>query len=276
MSKKRLSWMSLIPQLFMMMIALMAVYPFLFIVLNAFKSNEDFLTNKFGLPASFNFDHFYHAWNSSRIDVYFMNTFLVVTISTLGCVLLSSLAGFAFSKLHFPFKRTLFLFSLSFLMIPFTVILTPFYHVIVQTGLINTYTGMILVYIAFNIPFGIYLMNQYYKGIPYELIQAGYIDGANIWGIFTRIMLPLGLPAQITLAILTFLAGWNDLILSLLTLQNDRMRTLSVGIATMSGEYMTSVPLVSAAMVISVLPIIVIFIFLQKYLVAGVTLGAVK
>lgn len=276
MNKKKPAVLTVLYQTIMLIISITAIYPFVFIIMNALKNDSDFLTNKFGLPATISWENFSKAWNSSNIDIYFTNTFIIVAVTTILCVLLSSLAGFAFAKLRFPFKRFLFYFSLSFLIIPFTVILTPFYNVIVQSGLINTYTGMVLVYVAFSMPFGIYLMTQYYKGIPDELMQASYIDGASLWGVFIRIMLPLGLPAQVTLAILTFLSSWNDLILSLLVLQKGSMRTLSVGIATMSGEYMTSVPLVSAAMVISILPILIIFIFLQKHLVSGVTLGAVK
>jgi multiple sugar transport system permease protein len=136
--------------------------------------------------------------------------------------------------------------------------------------------GLILAYSAFFLPFGVYLMTAYYTSIPSELPEAAKVDGASVWQIYTYIMLPMGRPALATLGILNTLYAWNDLLISLLVLQERELRTLMVGIAALRGEYTTDVPLMAAGLILGALPVIILFLIFQAQISKGMTVGAVK
>ena len=186
----------------------------------------------------------------------------------------SSLAGFALAILRFPYRKLIFIVILAALMIPVQVVLVPFYQTIIGLGLLNTRIGLIISYTAFFLPFSVYLMTAFYSGLPRELVEAARIDGAKLWQVWWFVMLPMGKPALITLGILNTLYCWNDVLISLLVLQDER--TLMVGIAALRGEYTTNVPLLSAGIVLAAAPIVAIYIIFQRQIVSGIAVGAVK
>ena len=163
---------------------------------------------------------------------------------------------------------------LTGLMIPVQVILVPLFQTVVDLGLLNSRIGLGIVYGAFFSPFGIYLMSSYYAGIPKELSEAATVDGASPWQIYLHVMLPLGRPALVTLGIITTLHCWNDVLISLLVMQENR--TLMVGIAALRGEYGADIPLVAAAVVIGAAPVIAIFLVFQRKILGGILIGSVK
>ena len=159
-------------------------------------------------------------------------------------------------------------------MIPVQVVLVPFYQTVKGLGLLNTRVGLILAYTAFFLPFSVYLMTAFYRGLPRELLEAARMDGARFIEVWWHVMLPLGRPALLTLGILNTLYCWNDVLISLLVLQ-DR-RTLMVGIAALRGEYTTNVPLLAAGIVLAAAPIVLVYLVFQRRIVGGIAVGAVK
>jgi multiple sugar transport system permease protein len=271
-SKERaLLWLLAIP---MTALALSCVYPLFFAVNNALKTNKGYILDRFGIVTAPTFDNFVQAWQRSHLDAYFFNS-VVVTLGAVALLLtVSSLAGFALACLRFPFRRLIFIVILAALMIPVQVVLVPFYKTIIGLGLLNSRAGLIVSYTAFFLPFSVYLMTAFYSGLPRELIEAARIDGARLGQVWWHVMLPMGKPALITLAILNTLYCWNDILISLLVLQKDR--TLMVGIAALKGEYTTNIPLLTAGIVLAALPIVVLYVVFQRRIVTGIAVGAVK
>jgi len=254
----------------------LTVYPFVFMIFSSFKSDKDYLFNKFAPPNGWTMANVTHAWVSARMGMYLSNS----VITTLGGLFLglfiSALAGFAFSKLKFPFRTKLLYIMLSFTIVPFAVIMGPFFKMVVHLGINNTYYGLIIIYGVFSSPFAAYLCYSFYRSIPNEIIESAKIDGATIWKTFVRLMLPLGKPVLFTLGILNFLALWNDFLTALLVMQSDNKRTLMVGIYSMKGQFGTQFPLMSAALMIATIPVFVVFLIFQDKVVKGITIGAVK
>lgn len=268
---KRILWAAALP---MGVLAVTCIYPLFFAFNNALKDNKGYILDRFGIVSDPSFQNFVTAWGRARFSEYFLNSVLTTGGAVFLLLLVSSLAGFAIAVLRFPFKKLTFIVILASLMIPIQVVLVPFYQTIIATGLLNTRTGLIISYTAFFLPFSVYLMAAFYAGLPRELTEAARIDGAKFWQVWWFVMLPLGRPALLTLGILNTLYCWNDVLISLLVLQDER--TLMVGITALRGEYTTNVPLLSAAIVLAAAPIVLIYLFFQRRIVAGIAAGAVK
>jgi multiple sugar transport system permease protein len=163
---------------------------------------------------------------------------------------------------------------LATLMIPIQVILVPFYQTMIALDLVNRRVGLIIAYTAFFTPFSVYLMTAFYASLPRTLAEAAAMDGANLLQIWRMVFLPMGKPALFTLGILNTLYCWNDLLIALLVLQKDR--TLMVGVASLRGEYTTNVPLLAAGVILAAVPVIAVYLFFQRRIVTGLTVGAVK
>jgi ABC-type glycerol-3-phosphate transport system permease component len=256
------------------LLALSCLYPILFAVNNAFKTRDDYLQDRFGLVTNPTLDNFVQAWTKAHLDQYFMNS----VIATLGAVLVltvvSSLAGFALASLRFPYRRFLFVVILSSLMIPVQVVLVPYMKTMVALSLINTHVGLILSYTAFFLPFSVYMMTSFYSGLPRELIEAARIDGAKLIQVWWHVMVPMGMPALVTLGIINTLNCWNDILIALLTMQKNR--TLMVAISVLKGQYSDQIPLFTAGIVIAAAPIVILYIIFQRRIVSGIAVGAVK
>ena len=256
------------------LLALSCLYPIFFAVNNSLKTRHDYLQDRFGLAANPTFDNFVQAWTRSHLDQYFINS----VIATLGAVILlmvvSSLAGFALAALRFPYRRFLFVVILSSLMIPVQVVLVPYMRTMLALNLINTHVGLILSYTAFFLPFSVYMMTAFYSGLPRELIEAARIDGAKLLQVWWHVMVPLGMPALVTLGIINTLNCWNDILIALLTMQKNR--TLMVGISALKGQYSDQIPLFTAGIVIAAAPIVILYVIFQRRIVSGIAVGAVK
>ena len=259
---------------FMLILAASTIYPIFFTISTALKSTREFIRHGFSIPTAPTFEKFITAWTTIKLDAYFMNSAIVTVIGVTLVLLVSSLAGYALAQMRFRFRKAIYFFLLSGLMIPVQVVMVPLFRIIVDLGMLNSRVGLGIVYGAFFSPFGIYLTSSYFASIPRELSEAAKVDGASYWQIYRLIMLPLARPVLITLGILTTLSCWNDVLLSLLVLQDDR--TLMVGIASLRGEYGADIPLVAACVVIGAAPVIAIFLIFQKKILGGIMVGSVK
>lgn len=206
-------------------------------------------------------------------NLYF-NTFLVVVLVIWGQLLISSLAGFSFARLDFPGKNTIFVIILALLMIPGQIFLIPHYNIMVGLKLTNSLTALILPSL-FNV-FGVFLLRQFFLSIPKELDEAAKIDGCSYFQIYYRILLPLAKPGLTSLAILTALSTWKSLMWPIIVNRSINKMTLSAGLAFLIGEHTTYYEQVMAGGIISVLPMIIIFIFFQNYIVEGIASSGIK
>jgi ABC-type glycerol-3-phosphate transport system permease component len=274
MSGKRLSkWVVAVP---MVVLALATIYPLVFTANVAMKTRRDYILDRFSLTSSLHWDNIVTAWTSVSMARYFANSLIVVTAAVILLLLFGSMAGFALSQLRFRGSKALFLGCLAALFIPFQVIMVPLARVMADSGIIDTHPGLILAYVAQFLPFTIFLMTSYYKTIPAEIIDAARIDGNTTYGVYRRIMLPMGTPALLSVGILNALFCWNDVLISLLMMPSADHRTLMVGVTSLRGQYSDNIPTFASGVLIAAVPVLMIYLFLQRQIADGVTAGSTK
>jgi multiple sugar transport system permease protein len=225
-------------------------------------------------PSRFTYSHYTDLFERLNMARYFANSLLVASAVTLLSVLVNSMAGYALAKLRFAGRDRLFRLLLAGLVIPAQVAMIPLFLLMKQLGLINTYWAVILPSAASI--FGIFLIRQYALSIPDALLDAARVDGAGEWRIYRTVVLPLLRPILVTLGVFTFMATWNDFMWPLVALIDGDMRTLPVALAILSGEHVQDTELMMAGSVVTLLPVLVLFVLVQRYYVAGIIAGSLK
>jgi ABC-type glycerol-3-phosphate transport system permease component len=249
--------------------------PYLYIFSASFKETYSLISVPPTLfPETLDWSNYTYILQELPFSTWFINTLLVALCVTVGSVLLCALAAYAFARKSFWGRDYLFGLMLATVMIPGALLLIPSFLITNHLGLVNSYGGLIIPPLA-NV-LGIFLLRQFMQTIPEELEHAAYIDGCTDYGVFWRIVLPLSTPALATLAIVIFTGQWNDLIWPLVILNDKDLYTLSLGLALLRSEFQVNYGSTSAAAFISVTPLMVVFLFLQRYFLAGLTVGAVK
>jgi ABC-type glycerol-3-phosphate transport system permease component len=266
-------WLVAIP---MAALALATIYPLVFTTNVAMKTRHEYILDRFAVTGSLRWDNFATAWSSAGMARYFVSSLICVSSAVALLLLIGSMAGFALSQLRFRGSRALFLGCLAALFVPFQVIMVPLARTMGQVGLIDTYLGLILAYVAQFLPFTIFLMTSYYKGIPGEIIDAARIDGNTVYGVYRRIMLPLGRPALLSVGILNALFCWNDVLIALVMMPSAERRTLMIGVTSLRGQYSDNIPTFAAGVLIAALPVLLVYLFFQRQIAAGITAGAGK
>ncbi|GIF64024.1 sugar ABC transporter permease [Asanoa ishikariensis] len=274
MSRTRTSrWLVAVP---MGLLALATIYPLLFTGNVAMKTRREYVLDRFSLAPAARWDNIVGAWTSVGMGRYFLNSVVVVTAAVVLLLLLGSMAGFALSQIRFRGSSVLFLGCLAALFIPFQVIMVPMARVMADLGLIDTYPGLVLVYVAQFLPFTVFLMTSFYRTIPPEIIDAARIDGNSVYGVYRRIMLPMGTPALLSVGILNALFCWNDVLIALLMMPSAEHRTLMVGVTALRGQYSADIPTFASGVLIAAAPVLLLYLFLQRQIADGVTAGATK
>jgi multiple sugar transport system permease protein/raffinose/stachyose/melibiose transport system permease protein len=255
----------------MIVVAIVMLYPFYFMLNNGSRTQTQFEQQS---------GHSLHSWTQLLQELpvlrQLFNSTLICAVAITIILAVSSTAGFSFAKLTYRASGFLFLAIVAAMMVPLQSIIIPEYVNLAHFGLINTYVGAILVYAAIGTPFATFLMTAYYRGISDELIEAAVMDGLGYWRTFLKVAVPLSGPAMATVAVLQFIQIWDDLLVGLLFLQNPQQRTITVGLAALSAGRTTSVPVLMVGSFISALPAIVVYLFFQRHLVKGLTLGMGK
>jgi ABC-type glycerol-3-phosphate transport system permease component len=228
------------------------------------------------IPREPTFLAFMAIWKDYPMLIWFRNSSQVVVFATFVSVIFSTLAGYGTSRFRFRGRGTLLAFLLITQMFPSIMMLIPYYKVLQTLRLINTLAGLMVVYVSFTIPMLTWMMMGYFEGIPKELDEAALIDGCSRFRTFWQIILPLTLPGLISAAIYAFIQGWNEYMFALILMTNDNLKTLPVGIGMMNGYYRIMWNDLMAASIVSSIPLLIIFLFLQKYFVSSLTAGAVK
>lgn len=259
----------------LIILALITLFPFMWMLVTALKtSREVFQWPIVMLPANPQWGNFAEAWDRQPFTRFFQNTVFITIGTTVLTLFTSSTAGFAFAKYEFRGKRILFVLVLMMLMLPPQVTLIPTFLMARNLGLVNSFFGLLIP--GITSVFGIFLIRQYLQSIPDELIDAARIDGCNDWNIYTMIILPLITPALAVLTIFTFTSSWNSFLWPLIIATSSDMYTLQVGIAFFSGQTGTEYQLMMAVAVVSMLPVILIYVLFQRYFVASDALAGLN
>jgi multiple sugar transport system permease protein len=255
---------------------LVMLAPFLWMLLGSFKPEAELQrVPPTWWPESPSVDNYRQLFGRLDFPRFFANSVLVAVAVTAGNLVFCSMVGYALAKLDFAGKRLLFGLVLVMLMVPGVVTFVPLFVLVSNLGLVNTYPGLILPFLV--TPLGVFLMRQFILGLPDELIEAARIDGAGEWRIFSRVIMPLCGPALATLGILTFLASWNNFLWPLVVAQSEDKYTLPVALALYSiGQNATRYGLLLAGSVVVVLPVIALFVALQRYFVQGIATTGIK
>lgn len=260
----------------LMAIAALTVFPLLWLVSTSFKPLSENISQSIPqlLPSQPTLDNFVRVWKNSRFDLYLWNSFLVSSVTVILNLLFCSLAAFPLARLQFKGREPIFWAIVGTTMIPFQITMIPLYILAVQLNLKNTYAGLIFPYVISA--FGIFLLRQAFQGVPKEMEEAARMDGCSSLGIWWHVMLPAARPALITLAVFTFVAMWGDFLWPLVIVDKPELYTLPRGIASLASAFSEDWRLIAAGSVISLLPVFLIFVFLQRYIIATDTSVGVK
>ncbi len=226
------------------------------------------------VPSNISFEHYETLFTRLEIGKYFVNSIILSVVITLISLFFNSMAGYAFAKYRFAGRDRMFRLLIAEMVIPAQVTTLPLFLMLNKVGLVNTYFGVIVAGMATI--YGIFLIRQFALSIPDSLIEAARMDGASEFKIYWSVILPLCRPILVTLAIFTFLGTWNDFFWPLIVLTDDSMYTLPVALAILSGEHVQDTELMMAGAVLTVLPVLIVFLALQKYYIQGIMVGSVK
>lgn len=264
-----------IRQAILLLFTAAALLPLYQMITAAFKTQDDYLAHPLGLPLKPTAAAFGQALDSGFLQ-WLVNSALISGVSVLITLVLASLAAYAFSRLPFPGRTTAFTLMISLMVVPPIVMLIPLFELMADLNLVNTYQSVIIIYAGLMLPFSIYLLTSFFNTIPRELLEASSIDGAGHLRTLVGIILPLAMPALVTLAIVNLLWAWNELLIALVMLQDDSKKTLMVGITVFQSHFNLNVPVTMAGLLIATLPIVVIYLAGQRFFVRGLAAGAVK
>lgn len=273
---KKSSFSRIITQLIMLVVTILVLFPMYFMFINSFKSRNDFIKNPVGIPVHFTFQSFIDAFMGKNFVSWFGNSIFLTVVSILLTTVFSCMAGFAFAKMKFKGSRLIFNMMVPLMSIPPIIMLIPLYKVMSVLNLVNTRTSVILIYTGIMVPFTVFLLKNFFAGVPESLSEAAYIDGATVFQTFCKIIVPLSIPALITAGIVNSVWVWNELLIALVFLQDEGMRTIIVGITLFKSRYTLNVPVIMAGLSIVTIPMLLVYVFGQRYLVQGLLSGAIK
>ncbi|NLT94308.1 MAG: carbohydrate ABC transporter permease [Clostridia bacterium] len=256
--------------------AALIIVPLTMVVFTSFKSTQNFYHNPIGIPEPFIVDNYVAMFERANMFTYFKNS-VIVTASTIIIVLiLASMISYCIMRLKGWKGNLLYSFFILGMMLPAQVNMIPLYGIVSKLGLTNSRIGLILVSSTAFLSVAVYIIGGYMKTLSHEMIEASSIDGASEWQIYTRIALPLSAPAMATAAIFVFVMVWNDLLYPLLFITDNALKTMPLALLDFQGEYLTNYPMIFAGVLIASIPVVIAYLFLQKYFVAGMTAGATK
>ncbi len=245
--------------------------------LTSVRTMADLMDNGFwSLPEEITFQNFFTAWGDGNLNTYLKNSFIITIPSLIGTLALSSLVGFALAKYRFKGNMFIYLMFVAGMLIPFQILLIPVFRLSNYLGIYNSYWGLIMIHMVFQMGFCSFFLRNYMITIPEELSEAARIDGASEFKIFYSIYLPLSKPALAALGTLEFTWIFNDYIWALVLLRDDRFKPVTAGLATLKGNFITSWSVLVAGAILATIPTIIVFVFLQKYFIRGLTMGSGK
>lgn len=256
--------------------SIVALYPLFWLISISFKDKAQYLENKFYFSWPIEFSSIVEAVKGGRFILWFMNSTIMTVGSVILCTAVAVIAAFAFAKMDFKGKHIIMNILISIMVIPVVVLIVPLFVLYTQTGLMSTYQGLIIMYTAICLPFSIYLLTNFFKTIPDEIIEASIIDGCSTFKILIKVVIPLSGPPITTLIVVNALWVWNELLLALVFLPKDDFRTLMVGITVFKSRYNLDVTVTMAGLLLTTIPMILLYIIFQRFFIRGLTAGAIK
>ena len=263
-------------QMVLFAMAVLTLYPVWFMVSTAFKTQGQYLDSPYGLPWPLSISNFGDAVHGGTFLLWLKNS----AILTLGAVIVSTaaaaLAAFALARMQWLGRTVLFAVSTALMVVPPVVMLMPLFILFTNLNLVSTYQGVVLIYAGLTLPFSMYMLTNFFRAIPNELLESAVIDGARHASVFVRIVLPLSAPALVTLVVVNGLWVWNELLIALVFLPSDDLKTLMVGVTVFQNKYNLNVPVTMAGMLLASVPMFLVYLFGQRFFIRGLTAGAVK
>lgn len=279
---KKIDIKIILTHIILIIVSIISIFPFLWLLSTALKSSGEniFLYPPELIPRSITFSNFIEVWKKVPFLLYFFNSFIVASFTVILNLLFSSLAAYPLARLEFRGKNFILYSILATLMVPFQAIMLPIYLIVLKLNLVDT-SSVIGAYLGLILPFsvnafGIFLMRSAFLKIPKEIEEAARIDGANAFRLFFEILLPMVKPSLAVLAIFTFIGSWGEFLWPSIVLTNRNLYTLPVGVNDLQGIFSANWRLISSGAIISIIPILIFFIIMQKYFIEGENEGAIK
>ncbi|MEH7177042.1 carbohydrate ABC transporter permease [Neobacillus vireti] len=278
MEKKQSKTIPWIANIVFLIISFLALFPIINLLISSLRPSSELMRNGISItfdPSTMSFDNYMYIFTQGgNYWSWFINSLVITTITIVLSLFFSSMVGYALALYDFKGRNLIFGCVLFILMVPFEILMLPLFQLMINLNLIDTYAAVILP--AVVAPMAVFFFRQYALGLPKELMDAARIDGSNEYGVFFRIMLPLMTPSLAAMAILQGLGSWNNFLWPLIVLRSNDMFTLPIGLATLLTPYGNNYDILIAGSVMTIIPIIILFIFFQRYFVAGLTVGGVK
>ena len=257
-------------------VALINIYPLVFSIVCSFKGNLEIFSSFTSLPKRLRFENYVTAWKVGNIGRYFLNT-IILSVGTLVIAgLFGALASYVLAKFRFRGKSKIYLLFISGMMIPIQAVLIPLSYIFGKLGIMNNYPVLILLYSAFCFPMTVLVLTGFMNGIPTELEEAMVIDGASIFQVFFKMILPLSVPGIVSVSIFNFIQVWNNLLFPLIFISDKNKGTISMGLLAFFGEYSTDYSSSMAGICLTTIPVIIAYVFFQEKIENGLMSGAIK
>jgi raffinose/stachyose/melibiose transport system permease protein len=264
-------------QLVLVAYGAIVIYPILIMLASSLKTTGEIFADPLNLiPATMRWANYADAWNQANFGIYFRNSIFVAAISVLLILFFGSMAAYVLARFSFPGNRAIYLLFLAGFMIPIRLAIVPLFAMMRDLHLLDTLWSLIVIYIAGGMPFTIFLMVNFFRHVPRDLEDAAVLDGAGPFQVYWQIMVPLVRPALGTVGLFHFLNVWNDFFFPLIFIRSADLRTVPLGISTFFGEYSNDWALMFAALSISIMPVIIVYLLASKQFIAGLTSGAIK
>ncbi|MGO1629688.1 MULTISPECIES: carbohydrate ABC transporter permease [unclassified Microbacterium] len=255
--------------------AVLIAYPLIWMLMSSFKTSAEIYGDPWGLPETWLVQNYADAWERG-ISSYFLNSVIVTIVTAIGTVLLAALCAYGMVRITSKAANIVLILAMGGLVVAPQVSLIPLYQMLDALGLLDSLWAMILPYVAFRLPMAILLIRSVFLGIPHDLVDAATIDGCRSLGVFRHVYLPLSRSILMTAGVLTAYFAWNEFLFAIVFVNSDENRTIPAGLMSFRDALSTDWGVLLAGLVIAALPIVVVFIALQKYFVAGITAGSVK
>ncbi len=264
-----------ISNIFKLVVGFVFFIPITWMLVSSLKTNNEIILDPIGLPEKLNFSNYISAWVTANFGSYFLNSVIIVIGAMILLVFVCTLAAYAFARFKVPLKNVILYIVLFGLIIPNMMLIFPIYRFFDRVGLMNNLFGLILLYVAFGIPFSVFILRSYFLSFPTELEDAALIDGCNRFSTFFRIVLPASKGAISTVLIFQFIGFWNEFVFAYLLLNSDKLRPVSAGLGNFSSMFKTDYAGLFAASAIATLPVLIIFLIFQRYFIEALA-GSLK
>lgn len=275
--EKSLSVGRVLLYVFLIVFTLTYLMPFFSAIVTSVRTQDDISLNGFwSIPSEITLENFPSAWTRGRVSNYLLNSFIITIPALIGAIFLSSLSAYALARYRFTGNRLIYFMYVAGTMLPFQILLLPVFLLTNKLGLYNTYWSLIIIHVAFQLGFCTFVLRNFMRTIPGEIMDAARIDGASEFGIYWKIVMPLTVPAIAAVSTLEFTWIFNDYLWAIILLQDDSLKPVTAGLSTLQGQFITDWPVIVAGSLIATLPTLIVFFALQRYFIGGLTLGSGK